>query len=332
MAESYTFFDATYTSFMDTTSGVDYEARLFEFHETSASVTTRTNDPFSLDSTPYDPSLLNLSAPYDPNDLIPPMDFQDFLGDDWAEGLLNLIEAPVEPPTQLTTPPQSLPSTPKMTPKLLPLEVTDFGLLSPPPSDRPMRTRRYNKYEDIYRLAQLNINAPVPVEQTIDPASILPPPAYTLEPSDVQPMAYDYNTVCPSVFDTPKLLYPPSDSEMSSPNVPGSSRGSPSPERRQSYPTRPTRSSGVQRVIVSDLRGARRGQPVPTGDPERPHGCRHPGRFPGDLPCNLDFARKHDWSRHQVSTRINPLLFGLILTLVLVARAYRRDPVFVSWL
>lgn len=331
MDGSYTFFDATYTSFADTAPVVNYEPRLFDFRENSPSVAAATaNDPFSLDSIPYDPSLLNLSVPYDPHGLIPPMDFHDFLGDDWAEGILNLIETPSEESTQLATPPHSVPSTPKAASKSLPFDASEIGLLSPPVSDSPLhRTRRYNKCEDIYHLAQLSINAPAPIEQTVDPASVLPPPAYTSEFSDVQSTTYAYNTVCPSVFDMPALPYLPPDSEMSSPNVPSSSRGSPSPERRQSYSTHPTRASGVQRVVISDIRRARQSnQPVPTGDPERPHGCRHPGRFPGDLPCNLDFARKHDWSRHQVRCAFTTLL-DLILTLVFVARAYRRDTIFV---
>ncbi|KAF8758422.1 Zinc finger, C2H2 type [Rhizoctonia solani] len=40
--------------------------------------------------------------------------------------------------------------------------------------------------------------------------------------------------------------------------------------------------------------------PTPSGDSDRPYGCRHPGNIvPGDVPCDKDFARMHDWVRHQ---------------------------------
>ncbi|CAE6459441.1 unnamed protein product, partial [Rhizoctonia solani] len=69
---------------------------------------------------------------------------------------------------------------------------------------------------------------------------------------------------------------------------------------------RPTRRSGVDRLRLShkdsDEKRSLRPytNPTPSGDCQRPHGCRHPGNIvPGDVPCSKNFARMHDWVRHQ---------------------------------
>ncbi|KAH7340222.1 hypothetical protein B0J17DRAFT_650406 [Rhizoctonia solani] len=77
---------------------------------------------------------------------------------------------------------------------------------------------------------------------------------------------------------------------------------------------RPTRRSAVDRPRLSHRDGGEKpcfrpySNPTPSGDCERPHGCRHPGNIvPGDVPCDKDFARMHDWVRHQrVHTGLAP--------------------------
>lgn len=231
-------------------------------------------------------------ATCNPADVMPPpINWEDFLQDDLAEALatgdFDPTPTTVNPP-QLMTPPQSLPSTPLMIAKPLLLDSSNIGLLTPP-SDKPVyRTRRFDASDSIRLLSQLNLNAPSTVEQTVNPGCFTASPAYTSGVPDNSAMS------APFLFGyTPTSSATSSGASSSHSN---SFRGSPPPIRRASHAT------GVQRVTASDLRRANKKlQPVPTSDPERPHGCRHPGRNPGDLPCNLDFARKHDWSRHQVS-------------------------------
>ncbi|KAG9090326.1 hypothetical protein FS749_000642 [Ceratobasidium sp. UAMH 11750] len=218
-----------------------------------------------------------------------PLGLNDILQDDWAETLgietFNPTPAAVNP-SQLMTPPQSLPSTPQNAARTLPLDNSNIGLITPP-SDRPVyRTRRFGISDSIHHLSRLNLNTPSPVERAVNPGCLAASPAYTSSTPEN-----------PAMFVPLPLGYPPASSSTSS----GTSSSISSGFRSSSSPIqRATRPTGVQRMTASELRRRNKNlQPVPTDDPERPHGCRHPGRNPGDLPCNLDFARKHDWSRHQ---------------------------------
>ncbi|KAG8748726.1 hypothetical protein FRC10_000117 [Ceratobasidium sp. 414] len=253
------------------------------------------NDPFwnetyypAPDYTYADDYAPNALAPAtcDPADIMPPpLGFEDILQAGWIEALTteNFYPTPATVnPSQLMTPPQSLPSTPRNVAEPLPLDSSNIGLITPP-SDKPVyRTRRFDASDSINLFSQLNLNTSSPVEQTVNPGSLATSSAYTsCMPDDL------------AVFGQ-LFTFPPTSSSTFSDASSSSFRGSPPPIRRAS------RVVGVQRVTASDLRRRnKKNQPVPTSDPERPHGCRHPGRNPGDLPCNLDFARKHDWSRHQ---------------------------------
>jgi hypothetical protein len=242
-------------------------------------------ESLSLDYNQYDPPIVGFPSTCNPADIMPPpTGFVTLPETEWLEATLGSVDNFNSPltvaPSQLASPHQYLLSTPYMVDNLLTLDGSNIGLATPPPSERPVhRTLPFEAFDQIYHLSRLDLNAPSPVEAA-SPASTVSSAAYT--PST--PGSHTYDSVS---------LYNSSEFDSSSPS---SSSGSPAPVRR------PARAAGVQRVVVSEFRRRRQGnQPVPTGDPERPHGCRHPGLTPEDLPCNLDFARKHDWSRHQVS-------------------------------
>ncbi|KAG8774037.1 hypothetical protein FRC12_002193 [Ceratobasidium sp. 428] len=286
-----TSFDGSYGQFINYTS-FDYDTT------TQPLVANAYTDSWDVlfnsvlfDPSPNDASVNVAPATCNPADVMGPpgdidvdeVDLNEYLHDEWEPAALDDVDttaATIETP-QLMTPPQSLPSTPQQAAKPLPLNNSNIGLLTPP--SETFRTRRFNASGSIYHLSELSISDPEPAELTVNPASLASSSAYTQLMPEI-PLASDS---VPSDH-PPASSYAPSEADSSS------YRGSPPPVRQAS------RTTGVQRVTASDLRrGNKKNQPVPTRDPERPHGCRHPGRNPGDLPCTLDFARKHDWSRHQ---------------------------------
>ncbi|KAG9127506.1 hypothetical protein FRC07_012915 [Ceratobasidium sp. 392] len=238
--------------------------------------------PYSpiLNDAPYQPAPITCN----PAEIMAPSvgsSFDEFLQDESPESQSFEDFDPtflVAGSSQLPTPPLSWLSSPQQTTRPSSPDGTNTGLFTPP-SEQPMcRTRRINASASIYDPSLLNFNTADLAEHTVDPAFLASSSAYTQSVPNISTVS-DLYRIDQS---------PASDADSSS------FRGSPPPARRAS------RSTGVQRVTVSDLRkGNKKSQPVPTGDPDRPHGCRHPGRNPGDLPCSLDFARKHDWSRHQ---------------------------------
>ncbi|QRV86120.1 C2H2 zinc finger [Ceratobasidium sp. AG-Ba] len=178
-------------------------------------------------------------------------------------------------PSQLATPPYSQPGTPQQAAKLLLVEDANFGLLTPP-SESLYRTRRFNAADSARQLALLNISEPSATDEATSPES-----------------SAAYTPPIPDVSDARLFKCEPSPTASPSDDDSSSFRGSPPPPVR-----RVARASGVQRVDTSKLRrNGKQDQPVPTDDPTRPFGCRHPTDS-GEA-CSQNFARKHDWARHQ---------------------------------
>ncbi|KAJ1310442.1 hypothetical protein OPQ81_007175 [Rhizoctonia solani] len=257
------------------------------------------------------------------------VDFSEFLRDGWSEtavvptGRSEVLIAPEAPvPAQLMTPPNSavqipllVPSTPKRTfIKTTAGGVLNTGLFSPPPSDRPVRTRRHNAYDEICQLSSMKLNTPRSRKPVIKSAPVFATPllpASRAPETPVTPVARrDIEIRCSSPLSSRYTSSSCSSSDTFSPVDSPSSTMSDSfvsPLSPPATPVRhPTRRSGVDRPRLSRRGSGEKsyfhpyGDPTPSGERERPHGCRHPGNIvPGDVPCFKNFARMHDWVRHQ---------------------------------
>ncbi|KAF8682862.1 Zinc finger and btb [Rhizoctonia solani] len=254
----------------------------------------------------------------------PQINLSQYWGNEWPDVGNNLFEVPapdVLVPTQLTAPVApisiSLPSEPR-TPKMNTLElpaggIVSNGLLSPPPSDRPVRTRRHNAYDELCQLSKLQLNTPRLETPATKSGSVFATP---LPPTRTRKAP----VVSLARYDEMRYLTSPSSSCSSSSSSSSSSTSispteSPSINMSDTFETlsppvtpvrRPTRHSGAGRSRVSRKSSADKprslqyNSPTPSGDSDRPYGCRHPGNIvPGDVPCDKDFARMHDWVRHQ---------------------------------
>ncbi|CAE6433969.1 unnamed protein product [Rhizoctonia solani] len=257
----------------------------------------------------------------------PQVDFNEYLSDGWSENvapdighseMLIALDPPIPtqlmpPPAPVAIPPLPVPSTPRRSSlKVNTGSVVSSGLYSPPPSDRPVRTRRHNAYEEICQLSKLGLNTPqskkpdnksTPAFATpLPPARVLNNPVVSVTPRDadmryLSPSPSSYSLNPSSSTATFSLPNSPSDDMLDTFGTPLSPPTTPV--------RRPTRHSGAVHPRGSqrdsgDKMYSRPYGPTLSGDFERPYGCRHPGNIvPGDLPCDKDFARRHDWARHQ---------------------------------
>ncbi|KAG8734466.1 hypothetical protein FRC11_009995 [Ceratobasidium sp. 423] len=326
MDSSMYFLDGNYNPFAQLSdSSFAIESGFFEYDQMNAFFSDAGLYNPLLDSTYGNELIAEDPETCNPVDIMgPQVDFSEFLKDGWSEAsapstsrseVLIAPDAPVPvqlmtPPTSVVPPPTPVPSTPKRPSVKVTAGGVNTGLLSPPPSDRPVRTRRHNAYDEICQLSNLELNTPrskkpatksTPVFATplLPAARILKTPVTPVARHDVE---MHYPSPPPSCSSSSAASLSPIDSPSS---IMSDTLGSPlsppaTPVRR------PTRRSGVDRLRFSRRGSGEKpyynpyGDPTPSGDRERPHGCRHPGNIvPGDVPCVKDFARMHDWVRHQ---------------------------------
>ncbi|CEL52449.1 hypothetical protein RSOLAG1IB_00990 [Rhizoctonia solani AG-1 IB] len=287
-----------------------------------------TTDLFSYSglSAPYDTHVDNNPEACNPTDAMGQLDFSDFLNTKWLEEdmmhdtgdseVLASLDTPITVPAQIMAPPPSaanpLPLVPS-TPKRISLKTTTgsvSGLFSPPPSDRPFRTRRHNGYEEIRQLSELRLNTRSAKSATKPSPVFAAPLPPTSIPDASAALAVHYNAAM-------RYLSPSSSSYSSgSSTATVSPIDSPSSNMSDTFGAplsplvtpvrRPARQSGADRPRVSQRDSSnkpysrRHGRSTSSVGLEKVFSCRHPGNIvPGDIPCNKDFARKHDWVRHQ---------------------------------
>ncbi|CAE6450802.1 unnamed protein product [Rhizoctonia solani] len=260
----------------------------------------------------------------DPSNVVEPqVGFGDFLSSEWldaiapttdySETLLALESLSAQlmtPPTSVEHPALPMPSTPKRpSVKATTYSVSNTAMLSPPLPNRPVRTRRYNAYDGINQFSHIMQNTSKKSTTKSSPASATPLlPAWRATETPVTPVVrletelhYPYPPSSSSSSSASSASLSPIDSPASS--MSDSFGGALSPPET---PVRPARRSGADRTRVSHRGNDEKpysrpsGDPTPSGKPGRPHGCRHPGNIvPGDVPCDKNFARMHDWVRHQ---------------------------------
>ncbi|CAE7200860.1 unnamed protein product [Rhizoctonia solani] len=234
---------------------------------------------------------------------------------DFPTDCSGILAPPV--PTQLMSPIVSatipallVPSTPKRpSVNVAVASLSNTGILSPPPSERPVRTRRHDTFDELCQLSNLGLVTPQSKKPTTMSAPVFATPL--LPPSHVPetPIAHlspEVHYISPS----PSCYASSSSSATVSPIDSPSSSVSDSFHSPLSPPKTPVRRPAATRSGVGRSRSGKAkdekpyshpyGVPTRSGESERPYGCRHPGNIvPGDLPCDKNFARMHDWVRHQ---------------------------------
>ncbi|CAE6384445.1 unnamed protein product [Rhizoctonia solani] len=323
MESSTYFLDGNYNSFAQgTTSLFDYEGVSFEHNQLDTfwgnGIIDTLNDYYSNEHIAEDLETCN------PSDVMgEQVDFGLFVNDEWSETVApptgaDVLIAPDEfipaqlmtPSTLVATPVLPVPSTPRRpSVRATAASVSNTGMLSPPPSDRPVRTRRHNAYDEICQLSNLGLNTPRSKKPTTSStaafATPLPPASRVLKTPVDHDIEMRYLSP-PSCYSSSSSGSSATFSPIDSPSS-GMSDSFGSPLSPPETPVRcPTRRSGVDRPRVARRGSGEKsyfhpyGDPAPSGERERPHGCRHPGNIvPGDVPCDKNFARMHDWVRHQ---------------------------------
>ncbi|EUC66115.1 ribosomal protein S21e [Rhizoctonia solani AG-3 Rhs1AP] len=174
MESSTYFLDGNYNSFAQgTTSLFDYEGVSFEHNQLDTfwgnGIIDTLNDYYSNEHIAENLETCN------PSDVMgEQVDFGLFVNDEWSETVApptgaDVLIAPddfipaqlMTPPTLVATPVLPVPSTPRRpSVRASAASVSNTGMLSPPPSDRPVRTRRHNAYDEICQLSNLGLNTP----------------------------------------------------------------------------------------------------------------------------------------------------------------------------